>query len=63
MPYLPVSVGNYSCPTCFEVADLGARCDCLIGILFMRYYGVVIDLEKNTLKISGNDMPFKLVSD
>lgn len=60
-PYLPISVGNYSCPTCFEVTEMeGLSCDCLIGILFMRFYGIVIDLEKNTVKISGVDMPFTL---
>jgi hypothetical protein len=26
----------------------------------MRFYGIVIDLEKNTVKISGTDMPFQL---
>jgi hypothetical protein len=60
-PYIPLSVGNYSCPTCFIVSELtGLDCDCLIGILFMRFYGIVIDLDKNTVKISGVDIPFQL---
>lgn len=60
IPYLPLSLGERACPTNFTVIDAEHPFDCIIGILFMRHYGVVIDFDKSTLSVAGEYIPFRL---
>jgi hypothetical protein len=62
IPYLQLNIGNYSFPTCFDVTDTDAPYECIIGILFMRRYGVCIDFEKNCLHIGKLNIPFRLAN-
>lgn len=62
IPYLQLNIGNYVFPTCFDVADTDAPYECIIGILFMRAYGVCIDFEKNCLHIGKLNIPFRLAN-
>lgn len=61
IPYLPIEIGNFTAPTCFDVTKTEkAHWDCLIGFLFMRFYKVTIDFENNLLTIGGQKVPFRL---
>lgn len=60
IPYLQLEFGNYTFPTCFEVIKANMPYDCIIGILFMRTYGVCIDFDKNCMRIGNNNIPFRL---
>lgn len=60
IPYLSLSLSNYTFPTCFTVLPTENEWDCLIGILFMRFYGVSIDFDKNQLHICEQCVPFRL---
>lgn len=60
IPYLSLSLNNYTFPSCFTVLPTENEWDCLIGILFMRFYGVSIDFDKNQLHIGKQCVPFRL---
>jgi hypothetical protein len=60
IPYLPLSNNNFTFPLCAHVIKTTLPCDCLIGITFMRFYGVIIDFDKNTLTIGGKQISFRL---
>lgn len=60
IPYLPVRVGEYILPSCFVVTNMGCDCECLVGILFMRFYNILIDFANNSITISGHPFPFSL---
>lgn len=62
IPYLQLNIGNYTFPACFDVTNTDAPYECIIGILFMRTYGVCIDFEKNCLHIGNLNIPFRLAN-
>ena len=62
IPYLSLSLNNYIFPSCFTVLLIEQEWNCLIGILFMRFYNVCIDFNKNQLHIGGQCIPFRLAN-
>lgn len=61
IPYLQMSIGNISFPSCFVVVER-EKCDndCIIGLMFMRFYGMCLDVGTNIVRIGSVSIPFRL---
>lgn len=60
IPRVTMSIGDYMCPACFTVAPLDKTYDCIIGINFMRFYGICIDFGNSQVTMKGQHIPFCL---
>lgn len=62
IPYLPIHIGNASYPTCFTVTSRRSEqeSELIIGLPFMRFYDVNLNIGKNIMTICGKEIPIKM---